>query len=266
MKCILSVLLVFLSSSFSIAQQWILVDSIQLNHNDLITDFDSDDFNNLYYVKNYSELIKIDANTQKKARFSNRNVLEQLNVQNILQITLRSGIFNLLILDNQLNLVQDPIRFPIEGNFTPTLTALVDNNFLWGFDPVLQKLVLWNYQEHQITRQSTLLSEKTQNGYFSHLFYHNNRVYLVSADRILQFDEYAVLEKMYALPKFDQIILRNNAFYYSSEGHLYEFTLIDQSTNAIDLGRSFDFFSINSPYLFGLNAGVIYIYKILKSE
>lgn len=266
MKYLFSILMACWGGTFLAAQQWALIDSIQLDPNDLITDFDSDDFNNLYYVRNYSELVKIDADHQKRTQFSNRNLLEQLNVQNILQITLRSGLFNLLILDNHLNLVQDPIQFPIEGNFSPTLTALVDNNFLWGFDPVLQKLVLWNYQEQHITRQSTLLSGKTQHGHFSHLFYQNNQIYLVSADSILQFDEYAVLEKIYPIPKFDQITLKNHIFYYSAADKLFQFALADQSTTALNLDRSLDFFSINLPYLFGSKAGVIYIYKILKSE
>src|SRR5690606_41754763 len=53
----------------------------------------------------------------------------------------------ILVLDNQLNKVQDRIEFPIETNFSPTLIALVDNNYLWGYDPVLQRLVLWNYRD-----------------------------------------------------------------------------------------------------------------------
>src|SRR5690606_14274108 len=117
---------------------------------DSITDFSADDFNNIYYIRNFSELNKIDFRTKRKKSFSNQTLLENLNSQNVLQITVKSAFFNLLVLDNHLNLVQDKITFPIERNFSPTLTDLVDNNYLWGYDPVLQRLVLWNYQEKKI--------------------------------------------------------------------------------------------------------------------
>src|SRR5690606_30139439 len=128
----------------------------------------------MYYIRNFSELNKIDYRTQKRESFSNQSILEDLNTQNVLQISLKSGIFNLVVLDNQLNLVHDPIQFPIDGSFMPTLTALVDNSYLWGYDPVLQRLVLWNYRDRKTIRQSVILNEKTGDDYFSDLIYTYN--------------------------------------------------------------------------------------------
>jgi len=110
-----------------------------LNIDGTITSFSVDDFNNVYYIRNFSELIKIESKTGAKKSFSNQSALEDLNTQNALQITVKSSLFNLLILDNELNLFQDPIRFPVQNNFSPALTALVDNNYSWRYDPVLQR-------------------------------------------------------------------------------------------------------------------------------
>src|SRR5690554_5317145 len=148
-----------------------LVDSIQINKLQNITDFATDDFNNLYFINNYTELNKYDYQTQKVKSFSNHTFLEDLNTQNALQITLKTAFFNLLILDNQLNSIQDLIQFPVEFDFSPTLVALVDNNYLWGYDPILQRLILWNYQNNNILRQSTILSNKTGDEFYAKLRY-----------------------------------------------------------------------------------------------
>src|SRR5690606_18924065 len=97
----------------------------------------------------------------------------------------------ILVLDNQLNKVQDPIEFPIETNFSPTLIALVDNNYLWGYDPVLQRLVLWSYSDKKAIRQSVILSEKTGDEFYSDLIYQDNKIFLAGYHKILGFDEYA---------------------------------------------------------------------------
>ena len=187
------------------AQNCAYHDTLKLETRDTITDFSVDDFNNIYFIRNFSELIKIDAKTYLKKSFSNQSVLENLNTQNALQITVKSSLFNLLILYNQLNLYQDPIHFPFENNFSPTLTALVDNNYLWGYDPVLQRLILWNYQENKIFRQSVILSAKTGDEFYSDLIYKKDKIYLIGKEKILVFDEFANLKEVIQFQEFEQI-------------------------------------------------------------
>src|SRR5690625_1017757 len=86
---------------FCLAQKLIPVDTIALNINGKITDFGADDFHSVYYILNSTELNKLDLKTAKKSNFTNHTVLEDLNTQNVLQISLKSGFFNLLLLDNQ---------------------------------------------------------------------------------------------------------------------------------------------------------------------
>lgn len=251
--------------SFLFSQTLEIIDSLKLESRDSITDFGTDDFNNIYFIRNFNELNKIELRTGERKTFSNHTVLEDLNTQNILQITLKSGFFKLLVLDNQLNKVQDEIEFPMETNFSPTLTALVDNNYLWGYDPVLQRLVLWNYRNKKAMRQSVILSEKTGDEFYSELIYHQNKIYLIGFKKILKFDEYANLETVIPFREFDQIYLQENKIYYSFDNQLFKLDLKTQNTSEIDLNKRFDYFSINNRYLFVLTGKVVYIYDFHKN-
>lgn len=247
------------------AQTFKIVDSLKIESRDSITDFGTDDFHNIYFIRNFNELNKIEFQSRQRKTFSNHTVLENLNTQNVLQITLKSDFFKLLVLDNQLNKIQDEIEFPIETNFSPTLTALVDNNYLWGYDPVLQRLVLWNYRDKKVFRQSVILSEKTGDEFYSELIYHQNKIYLVGLKKILKFDEYANLETVIPFRKFDQIYIQENSICYSSENQLFKLDLKTQDTTKIKLNTSFDYFSINNRYLFVLKDKVVYIYDFHKN-
>ena len=186
-----------------------------MNINGKITDFGADDFHSVYYILNSTELNKLDLKTAKKSNFTNHTVLEDLNTQNVLQISLKSGFFNLLLLDNQLNLLQDPIALFEDSNFSPTLTAVVDTNYLWGYDPVIQRLILWNFRERNIYRQSVILTDKATDGYFSDLIYDKGKVYLIGINKILEFDEYANLNRFIAInSEFEQIQIRDQSVYY----------------------------------------------------
>ncbi len=251
--------------SFLFAQTLEIIDSLKIESRDSITDFGTDDFNNIYFIRNFNELNKIELRTGERKTFSNHTVLEDLNTQNILQITLKSGFFKLLVLDNQLNKVQDEIEFPMETNFSPTLTALVDNNYLWGYDPVLQRLVLWNYRDKKAMRQSVILSEKTGDEFYSELIYHQNKIYLIGFKKILKFDEYANLETVIPFREFDQIYLQENKIYYSFDNQLFKLDLKTQNMSEIDLNKRFDYFSINNRYLFVLKGKVVYIYDFHKN-
>ncbi|MGB3453714.1 MAG: hypothetical protein WBA59_07790 [Moheibacter sp.] len=241
-------------------QELIPIDSIRLEADGEITDFGTDDFNNIYFIRNSTELNKIEFQTKKRKSFSNRNILEELNTQNILQLSLKSGFFNLLILDNQLNPVQDPIPLNSSAAFSPTLTAPVDNNFLWGYDPVIQRLLLWNYREKKIVRQSMILNDRDAAEFFTKLIYYSNKIYLAGNGRILKFDEFANLEKVIPIGEYEQLFVIENYIFYSKDG---EISRLDQKTNLsekIAETDGFDFFSLNKSYLFVLKDKVVYLY------
>lgn len=238
-----------------------LVDSIQINKLQNITDFATDDFNNLYFINNYTELNKYDYQTQKIKSFSNHTFLEDLNTQNALQITLKTAFFNLLILDNQLNPIQDLIQFPVEFDFSPTLVALVDNNYLWGYDPILQRLILWNYQNNNILRQSTILSNKTGDEFYAKLRYNRDKIYLIGQQRVLIFDEFANLKEVIPFYEFDQIELIKDDLIYTFDNQLFLFNLKTKQTKTVELNRSFTNFAVNKQHIFVIDKKVVYIYK-----
>jgi len=248
------------NSHLILAQEFILRDSLVLNTQDSITDFSADDFNHLYYIRNFSELIKINTQTGEKNSFSNQAVLEKLNAQNTLQITVKSSLFSILILDNRLNLFQDAIRFPVGSNFSPTLTALVDNNYLWGYDPVLQRLILWNYHEKKVFRQSVILNEKTADEYYSELIYAKDKIYLAGPNKILVFDEFANLKESIPFREFKQIEVENGMLYFTHNQTLYRMNLRFKEIMEIETHTPVDYFSINSRSLIVLNGKVVYIY------
>lgn len=259
-----SFFLCFLLPFMVFSQHFKLLDSIQLETKDSITDFEADDFGNIYYIRNFSELNKIDNRSRQKKSFSNQTPLENLNTQNVLQITVKSSLFNLLVLDNQLNQVHDKITFPVESGFSPTLSALVDNNYLWGYDPVLQRLVLWNYRDKKILRQSVILSEKTGDGFYAELIYLKNKIYLIGYHKILVFDEFANLESVIPFQEFGQIYITPESVYYSSEKKIYKLNIKSKAVTELLPGQSVDYFSINHNYLFVLNGKVVYLYESQK--
>jgi hypothetical protein len=261
-----SFFLCFLLPVMAFPQEFKLLDSIQLEAEDSITDFEADDFGNIYYIRNFSELNKIDNRSRRKKSFSNQTPLENLNTQNILQITVKSALFDLLVLDNQLNLVHDKITFPIEANFSPTLSALVDNNYLWGYDPVLQRLVLWNYRDKKILRQSVILSEKTGDEFYAELIYFKNKIYLIGYHKILVFDEFANLESVIPFQEFGQIYVDSESVYYSDKKKIYKLNLKTKTVTELLPERNADYFSINNDYLFVLNGKVVYLYESQKQS
>lgn len=260
--------ILFLISDFSLAESQIFepVDSIRISTDGQISDFSVDDFNNIYYIRNFTELNKIDFKTGILKSFSNRNILEDLNTQNVLQLTLKSGFFNLLILDNQLNPIQDPIDFSNNLDFTPTLIALVDNNYLWAYDPILQKLILWNYRENKTIRQSVILNNESSSAYFSKLIYESNKIYLIGTDQILKFDEFANLEKVISFEKHKQVQLLGQFLFYTKDEQLWQLDLKTDISEKISQIKDFDFFSINNNFLFVLKNQVIYLYKSQKQN
>lgn len=260
MKLIFQLLVIILGFNFCFSQELKPIDSIQIETDGRITDFGSDDFNNIYFIKNSIELNKIDFQTRKRKRFSNQNILEDLNTRNILQLTLKSGIFNLLILDNQLNQTEDLVRFPIESDFSPSLITLVDNNYLWGYDPVLQRLILWNFREKKIYRQSTILNNKSSAEFYSKLIYDSHKIYLIGPDEILCFDEFANLEKVIPFEEFDQLFIKNKYAYYSKNNLIYRKELGSATDSELIFDQDIDYFSLNKQYLFVLKDKVVYLY------
>lgn len=250
---------------FGFCQQLSPSDSISLNFKGKITDFGVDNFNSIYYLLNSTELNKLDFKTGKKFNFSNHTILEDLNTQNVLQISLKSGFFNLLLLDNQLNLLQDPIFLVEDSNFSPILTALVDNNYLWGYDPVLQRLILWNYREKTIYKQSVILSDKSAEEYFSELVYDKGKIYLVGGGKILKFDNFANLIKVYSFEtNFEQIQIVDKYAYYSKKGELFRMNLENETIEKMKITTNFDYFSTNTSHLFVLKDKLVYIYPLQK--
>ncbi|MDD3772910.1 MAG: hypothetical protein PHC38_09690 [Weeksellaceae bacterium] len=265
MKISFHILIVLAGFNFSFGQKLQVFDSIQLNRNGQITDFATDEFNGIYFIQNSMELNKIDFKTKKISTFSNRTVLEDLNTQNVLQITVKSGFFKLLLLDNQLNIVQDAVSLIESPDFSPILTALVDTNYLWGYDPVLQRLVLWNYREKTIFRQSVILNDKTSEEFFSELIYDKGKIYLVGKNKILKFDDYANLKKVIPISSHTQIQILSDWAYYTNEGELFSLNLKTEKLEKLEITKNFDYFSINPSYLFVLKDKLVYIYPLQKT-
>lgn len=251
----------FVNIYFCLAQSVIPSDSVRLNFSGQISDFGTDDFNQLYYIRNSVELNKFDYKTKELKSFSNRNILEDLNTQNILQLTLKSGFFNLLILDRMLNPVQDPIDLSANPDFIAALAAVVDNNYLWIFDPAREKLILWNYRENKIIRESVILNDEDASAYYSGLFYTGNKIYLSGPDKILMFDEFANLEKVIPVEAHDKIRLYGKQIFYSKGQKIYELDTKTAIAESIEIGFDFDDFSINKDFLFVLKDKVVYIYN-----
>ena len=153
MKKIFSVILVFIFTS--VFAQLELKDSIILNQQP-ISELSTDELGNLYYIQSNKFLTKIEASKKSKS-FSNQSILDHLNVQSSLLLTILSNHNQLILLDNQLNKIQDPIEL-YSNEYYINFPKVLDNNFLIGYDVFSNKLVQLNYQLNKIINTSPILT------------------------------------------------------------------------------------------------------------
>lgn len=113
------------------------------NVQETILDLEADHLGHLY-VLHRDRLIKTDRSGQELARFSRPDlgIPDRINVYDPMRILLFYRNFNLLlVLDNQLNLITAPISLFDWGLVDVPCAALADENYLWLYDQVSDRLL-----------------------------------------------------------------------------------------------------------------------------
>ena len=183
-----------------------------------------DDFDNNYYVKNNTLYKKTYLHTYSYAN-SQFGEITSVDITNPLKVLVFYRNFNMvLLLDNKLNELSEPINFSIESfseNFA--FVSMSSNNNLWLYsfdDHILQ---LWNHQTRKIQFKSQPVTFYV-NG-FEPIKQLSTYKYcwLIGEKNILKFNEYGTFLESYEVNNTDLtafkegfVILQDNKLYYTN--------------------------------------------------
>ncbi len=235
-------------------------DSVVYLFKDSISDFSVDSFNQPYFVINDEYLYSIKDKNPLPFSHSNRLQIQNLNTKNPFLINYTTSLYQLYFLDNELNPTKSAISLISTKTFDPNLIAVVDNNWLWGYDRITQKLVLWDYTYQKVLQETVQIQPKDSSETFTDLMYDNGKLYLISNERILRFNRFGQLTRTYPFKEHHQVKWYKNYVLFSQNNKLFAQNLNDNTITPLPLKSAVDFFDLNGNTLFVLHKKVVYIY------
>lgn len=226
----------------------------------------TDDFENIYYIKN-NVIYKKTA--LKTYTYSNTQFggISSIDIKNPLKILLfYSGFNTAIILDNNLNELTSPINFTSESlSKNISFATISSNNNLWLFSLDDNILRLWNYQTKKIqfASQPTSFYAKNFETFQQRSTYKN--CWLFGVNMMLKFNEYGTFGGVFEIDKFDEVHFSENNLIFSNNNRLIiydsELESLPIKLNQEILIKSF-YFNKNQIYIFdGLK---IFVFKIIK--
>lgn len=221
-----------------------------------------DEFKSMYYI-NGNILYK---KTAKKI-FSYSNIslgqLSAVNIQNPFKIILFYADFNaVMILDNNLNELTEKIDFTQETLFNNVnfVTGSSQNNiWLYADD---NKLHLYDYRHLSVVLQtqpmtfydSTFLPRTIVSTY--------KKVWVLSKNRVLEFNEYGIYTRSYTLKKINYIFPFQQGFIYTSDGSLFYQHQDEAIPVLMDYENEVESIYVNSSNIFIYDGTKVYQYQI----
>ena len=221
-----------------------------------------DEFENLYY-SNGNILYR---KTPKKI-FSYSNVelgrLTAVNIQNPFKIILFYADFNaVIILDNNLNELSEKIDFTQETLFNNVMfvTGSSQNNiWLYADD---NKLHLYDYRHLSEVLQTQPITFYNSNFLPNKVTSTYKKVWILSENNIMEFNEYGVFTRSYAAEKADDIFPFQRGFIYTSEGSLFYQNQNERIPVLLDYENDLKSMYINKSAIYIYDGSKVYRYQI----
>ena len=181
----------------------------------------TDDFENIYYIKNNVIYKKTPLKTYT---YSNTQFggITSIDIKNPLKILLFYSDFNTaIILDNNLNELTSPINFTSES-FSKNISfaSISSNNNLWLFSLDDNILRLWNYQTKKIQFASQPASFYVENFETLQQLSSYKNCWLFGDNVMLKFNEYGTFGGVFEIDKFDEVHFSENNIIFSNNNRL----------------------------------------------
>lgn len=263
-KTLIGILALFSLNTFS-QIELDLVQKLNLKHD--CDNFGVDQFGNIYLIKG-DELLKLDSKGKELYAFSdplygNITSVDALNAMN--PLVFYDDVNQLRILDNRLN---DVLSFDLleAGFIDPTLVAYSDQENIWFYDQILDRLARFEPTQNKITDQSLVIAQINNKQIRPiALLSSFNRVLLVIPNvGIMVFDPQGSYVKTIALPDFEFLAFSNKTIIaLNRNGLISEYTLDTDKINhgILNLEKPKAAQLINNR-LYVLDQKVILIYTI----
>jgi WD40 repeat protein len=226
----------------------------------------TDDFENIYYIKN-NVIYKKTA--LKTYTYSNTQFggISSIDIKNPLKILLFYSDFNTaIILDNNLNELTSPINFTSESfSKNISFSSISSNNNLWLFSLDDNIIRLWNYQTKKVQFASQPATFYVENFETLQQLSSYKNCWLFGDNVMLKFNEYGTFGGVFEIDKFDEVHFSENNIIFSNNNRLIiydsELESLPIKLNQEILIKSF-YFNKNQIYIFdGLK---IFVFKIIK--
>ena len=263
MKYLLNSFFTFLLFGLSsiVSAQFELKDSVFFDFKN-ISHLKVNEVGDVFFINNEKDLIKIDQH-KKITRFPLTKLVSHLDTTLTLKTAVLYNYQELIILDDQLKPIQDPINLNSYEIF-PTAITLSDSQNLWYFDPIEQRLVQWNYQIKKTISRSNPIEFKSNDSVIQSIYQIKNRLFIKSENCIYEYDLFGNFKAIQKLPNHISYSYYSRYILLKSDSDFKRMDLLNKEISLLDNFFYGKDFIMNEEQLFVINDKVMYIYTRIK--
>lgn len=266
MRLLVSIILslIIIHTSFGQNTKWKEVRSISMAADQAWID----QLSNIYVVHR-SELIKLNADGDELARYSNKLLGGDLDIDvtNPMKVLLFSADqMQLIFLDSRLSEFQLSVDLYQEGYEQISLVATSHSNGFWLFDPVNFRIVRYN-QELNIDRESLNIAQMIKSEFNpTDMVEYQNNLYLVDPELgIVVFDIYGNFIKLIPLKGISALRFADDRLVFRINDEWSAFNLLSSEIESVNLDvNSIIDFDINRNSFLARKENALIIFKPLR--
>jgi len=251
-------ILLFISFSFSQAQEGIEVTLKEIIKLDADNFIGVNMFDELFYVKNE---VLYKKTSEELFSYQNRilGALSSVGVLNSLETNLFYKDFNTVVkLDKKLGEISK-IDFNSSNIFsTITHVATASNKRLWVFNADTQQVQVYSPQQDVIEVTTQPVTETIVTFYSNYNF-----CWILTKTKLLQYNVYGNLLNSYALDRFEDFIYYKNYFFLKKNGQLYSLLVDSKTPKLIEIPElTIKDFSVTNETLYIYDGKELHSFKI----
>jgi len=217
----------------------------------------------IFIIQNYSQLIKINRDLSSYY-YSQNKIISHFDGHLSLKNAVIYNHQELQFLDDKLNPIQNPINLN-QYQIYPSAISIIDNQLLWYFDPIEQRLIQWNYQTKETINKSGILFFKPEDSTIEELYTYKNRIFLKSQNWIYEYDFFGNFKSEIAIPKNEKHSFSSSYIYLLNQNMLTEINLMNHEISSTDNFFYGKDFIMDDDQLFVIKDNLMYIYTRIKN-
>lgn len=244
--------------------QWQLSDSLKAANSSLVS---ADHLSNVYWATD-GTLNKYDFDKDEYFVYNNPGLgaIEYINVFNPFNILVYYKDYNQYVfLDNKLNPNLNAFSPSNNGYFDVQLAAVFDQNNIWFYDQVTDKIYKWSLTQNKLLHTSLQINQLSSYSERPNFIYATlKNVYLNIPDiGILVFDNFGSYQRTLPIKNLNQFYLSKSSIVFEKEGLLEKFNDFTKSSTNFKLptAQYLDLY-YNQDKLYLLTENLVKIYTL----